>query len=520
MRRRAPRKRALPRGRMLAPALAAMLAAFLWLPSAPGIAPKETRIWNGYMTLAVRADVVRARGAAALATRLGPGVVCDITALADFWDFTGLARVPYAVLDARLDPLDPRRDRFIDGAAAYFRATGSGTQWWLAYLPADTTSFRLFLRAVGLLGFPFHDEWRLAEFDLVEKALALLAVFGLAMLLALSLEEARQSGAAVAACAALLWAPFLLSGGLAQLAICLVLLLAWFPLLRTSLRLRDWGDHVPRALKNPLLSFAFIAASGLLVSIVAGGFTFPRLVSFVSPVVTTLLLLPVLTPFSLAAAGWRRRRRVFTPVPIVRPSADPRRGRTVSLFFASFALVIAAILPLARGLPLPAPRNVIGAYDFSWQSLGRLSAMNRAQRMPDFSDLVSHAAFQETMAFGRPWRTPVRDERVAVREFLANPETGAIVARERTVKVFDSTWLSSVRRRAVPGSLEAMLFAQGRPVMVAIRGVGYVLVRELPIAFLVLCGLLALLWRDLGLGPLIRGNLPRLNSAARRDQVP
>ena len=505
---------------MVAPALAAMLAAFLWLPSAAGISPKQTRIWRGYQTLAVRADVVRARGAAALAARLGPGVVCDTTALADFWDFTGLTRVPYAALDARLDPLDPRRDRFIDGAAAYFRATGLGGEWWLAYLPADTTSFRLFLRAAGLLGFPFHDEWRLAEFDLLEKSLSLLAAFGLALLLALSLEEARQSGAAIAACAALLWMPFLISGGLGHLALCLMLLLAWFPLLRAGLPLREWGDHVPRTLKKPLLSFVFIAASGLSLSIVAGGSTFARLMSFVSPVVTTLLLLPVLTPFSHTAVGWRRRRRVFATVPVVRRSPDPLRGRTVSLFFASFALVIAAVLPLARGLPLPAPHTVIGAPDFSWRSLGRLSEMTSGRRMPDFSDLVSHAAFQETMAFGRPWRTPIRDERVAVREFLANAETGAIVARERTVKVFDSTWLSSVRRRAVPGSLEAMLFAQGRPVMVAIRGVGYVLVRELPIAFLVLCGLLALLWRDLGLGPLIRGNLPRLNSAARRDQVP
>jgi len=204
----------------------------------------------------------------------------------------------------------------------------------------------------------------------------------------------------------------------------------------------------------------------------------------------------------------------------VRPPSDPLRGRTVSLFFASFALVIAALLPLARGLPLPAPHTLIGVHDFSWRSLSALSGMNRAQRLPDFSDLVTHVAFQETMAFGRRWRTPVRDERVAVREFLADPETGAIVARDRTVKVFDSTWLSSVRRRAVPGSLEAMLYAQGRPVVVAIKGPGYELVRELPIAFLVLCWLLAQLGKDLGPGPLIRGNLPRLNSAARRDQVP
>jgi hypothetical protein len=141
-------------------------------------------------------------------------------------------------------------------------------------------------------------------------------------------------------------------------------------------------------------------------------------------------------------------------------------------------------------------------------------------RLPGFAALVTHAAFQETIAFGRPWRAPKRDERVAVREYLSNDATGVFVERLRTVKVFDTAWLQGVRRRAQPGSLESLLYAQGRPVTVSVKGAGFGLLRELPIVLLVLCALLAWLGRDLGLGPLIRGNLLRFNGAARRDQVP
>ena len=85
-------------------------------------------------------------------------------------------------------------------------------------------------------------------------------------------------------------------------------------------------------------------------------------------------------------------------------------------------------------------------------------------RLPDLSDLATHAAFQETMAFGRPWRLPAPDERVYVREFSTSPSTGAIDAHLRSVKVFDETWRKGLERRAASGSLEALLFAQGRPV--------------------------------------------------------
>jgi hypothetical protein len=513
-------RKVLARGPLLAPILLAAMAAFLWLPTAPGIGPQPSRLWHGYQTLSVRADIVRGTGASALASKLGPGVVSDATAKADFWDFGSMTRVPYAVLDGRLDRLDPRRDRYIDGAVNYFHAVGAGRDWWVAYIPAVRTGLRSWLRLASALGIPYHGEWRLAEFDPLEKILSLLAVFGFAVLLSLSLEEYRRAAVSIAVITSLIWTPFLLSGSIGQLAVCLIVLLSWFPLLRACLQLREWDSHLLHALRKPLRLFACVAAAALATSSLGSGFSFSRLLAFLSPLAASLLLLSVIPAFSLLAATPWRRRKVFQPVPIVRPQADPFRGRSAAAFFAPLALVLVALLSLTRGLALPTPRAVLGARDFSWQSLSRMSRGDGEGRLPGFAALVTHAAFQETIAFGRPWRAPKRDERVAVREYLSNDATGVFVERLRTVKVFDTAWLQGVRRRAQPGSLESLLYAQGRPVTVSVKGAGFGLLRELPIVLLVLCALLAWLGRDLGLGPLIRGNLLRFNGAARRDQVP
>ncbi len=140
--------------------------------------------------------------------------------------------------------------------------------------------------------------------------------------------------------------------------------------------------------------------------------------------------------------------------------------------------------------------------------------------MPGFASLVTHAAFQETIGFGRPWRTPRADERVTVREYATDPASGIIVARQRTVKVFDDAWLRSVRARAAPGSLEALLYDQGRPVDVRMRGPGSLLLRDLPVLILSFIVFVAWQGRERGLGPLIRAALMGLNGAARQNEAP
>ena len=271
---------ALARGPLLAPALLAAMIAFLWLPAAPGLGPHPSWLWRGYQTLSVRSDIIRDRGAVAVASRLGAGVVCDVTAGADFWDFGSLARVPYSALDSRLDPSDPRRDRYIEGAGGYFHAVGAGRDWWVAYIPAARTGLRSWLKLASSLGFPFRGEWRLAEFDPLEKLLSLLAVFAFAVLLALSLEESRRAAVLIAVATALLWTPFLLAGTVAQLAVCLIVLLSWFPLLRACLQLREWDGQLFRAVSRPLRLFVGVAAAALATSSLGPGFSVLRLLAF------------------------------------------------------------------------------------------------------------------------------------------------------------------------------------------------------------------------------------------------
>jgi len=170
---------------------------------------------------------------------------------------------------------------------------------------------------------------------------------------------------------------------------------------------------------------------------------------------------------------------------------------------------------------------VPGARDFSWQSLERLARFDGASRLPDMSDLLTHEAFQETIAFGRPWGLPRPEERVYVREFLASPATATIVAVQRRVKAFDSAWLAACLRRCAPGSVEALLLAQGRAAAVGLRGTARPLARELPPAVLVIAVFFAGLARAPEAPrvrrvrvPLMKGLLLRLNGAARRGQIP
>jgi hypothetical protein len=496
-----------------------LVGALLWFPSSSGIIPKSTALWRGYQTLLVRADYMRGKDMSALVARLGPGVVSEATARIDFWDFTGLATATFAELNGRLDPQDPRRDRYIDGAAGYFHTYGGGVEWHLIYIPADKTSFRLWLHIARVLKLPLRGEWRLIDFDPLSKLLSLLAVFGLAVSFALAQEEGRRWALAYSVAGALLWTPFLFSGGFAQLAITVILLLTWFPLMRVYVLLREWGHRAFDRLRRPLLFYACAFFAGLLLTLCTGPVTLSSLVSFISPVLASLLFLP-LVPTILRVAGTRlRRRTIFQPVPIVRSKGDTRRAGSIALLFVAVALVIISLFSFAGGPPLPTPVSVAGARDFSWNAIEKLRRVSRAAQLPDFLGLVTHAAFQETIAFGRPWMPPERDERVYVREFVVNPASGATVARQKTVKVFDATWLESVRRRSTPGSLEAMFTAQGRPVVVTLRGPGRVSILNLPAALLVLCVFLAWLRRDLGRGPLIHGDLLRLNSAARRNQA-
>ena len=297
----------------------------------------------------------------------------------------------------------------------------------------------------------------------------------------------------------------------------MILLPGWLPLMRADMPLR-WDDAVLLRLKRALIIYGCTAAAALALLLVTSGFTGSNLAGFLSPLGVSILML--LVPAAAREAGGRpHRRMIFEPVPIVRPKSDALRSRPVAFLYAVASLILVSLLFFERGPALPTPYAVRHVRDFSWEAVETMKRSGHSAALSDFLGLVTHAAFQETMAFGRPWRPPEKDERVYVREFILNPITGATVARRKVVKVFDATWLESVRRRSTPGSLGALFYAQGRPTVSEMRGPERASLRELPAALAVLLVFLGWLRKDLVQGPLIRSNLLRLNSSARRNQI-
>ena len=513
--------------RAKAAGILALALAAAWLSSFPGSGHRSTRVWRGYETLLVRPEASRDERLARVLKGLGPGVVSELTAPVSFWNFTGVESAPLAAIDDRIDPRDPRHDRVMDELMGYFRApAGHGSSWTVLFLPARHAPLVDYLRVAAVLGLPRGGTWRLVEFDPLEAAVGLAGLLGFAFLLARA--RGRSEGArrlAVVGAGAAFWIPFILGGGIARLALALMMLCTWHRAADVFVVLRGWDERLLREARGPLALFLAAAGGGLILLVPASGFAAGALVAFAGPVAASVLLMAALALYWGRAKRPRRStRKRFEPVPIVKPAA-PGGPSQAGVLAALAALAALAVIPLVRAAPVPTPVAVLGVRDFSWESLERLGRSNRAPRLPDMSDLVAHEAFQETIAFGRPWGLPRPDERVYVREFLIGPTVG-ITAVQRRVKVFDSAWLAACLRRAAPGSVERLLVSQGRAVAVALRGSARPLARELAVALLVVAVFFAWLARASEArrrsrirAPLMKSVLLRLNGAARRNQI-
>ena len=304
--------------------------------------------------------------------------------------------------------------------------------------------------------------WRLAEYDPLEKALVLLAALACAVLMTLAGRNARATGVPVwlGVGFVICWFPFLASGGIPELCFVLALFPAWLRL-AGGRRVRKEGDA--------LAVYGLAAAAALAVLLVVAGFSWFRLLGGILAAACGLLLLALRRPL----AGLRRalnRRRAF-------PSGSRRnrlrgplplgRAGVIALAVVPFVLLLA---PQLRAPVLPVPTPLAGPRGFSWKAISALEARKEGglQGLPDLADFVAHAAWQETLVFGRPYGLPSPGERVAVTEYVVDPATGTIVDRERTVKAFDSAWLAGLARRPAKPSVERLLLAQHGPARVGL----------------------------------------------------
>ncbi len=438
-----PGKNATPASWGLGLLVCAALAA--WLPLARMPAFQPTRIWRGYQTLLLSAGPSGAGAARVIAQALGPGVATEETSTVDFWSFTGLESVSLSGLDARIDPRDPRRDSFMDRAKGYFQASNGAE---ILYIPARLPAARVFLRIAAHLGLPARGAWHLIEFDPVEKLLAVLGLFALALLLAAGQESPRRIAFPIAAAGALVWIPYVLSGGLDRLAIALASLLPWSELMRVLVLLHGWDEKLVREMRPWLVALAGVAGAGLVVECLLAGPSLLPLIASIAPFLGALLLLAGIAGVWGRAKRKRKKRAAFAPIPIVRPARKAARFPRAALIVGAGLLVAAAIVPLLRDQPLPTPLPLADARGFSWEAVARLGRGAGSGRLPDFAGLVLHEAFQEAMTFGRSEGLPVPDERVYLRTYTDDGSTGVVTERQRMAKTFDAV-LAEERARAL-----------------------------------------------------------------------
>jgi hypothetical protein len=118
----------------------------------------------------------------------------------------------------------------------------------------------------------------------------------------------------------------------------------------------------------------------------------------------------------------------------------------------------------------------------SWTGLRSLARDGAAGRqaaaggdLANLADYISHRAFQEGLAFARPYSFPSPEERLVIPSFLEGAQGPELVRADTVALRRDEAWLGRTLAGAPAGSVARLLVDQGRAVPVRLqpaRGLG------------------------------------------------
>ena len=440
------------------------------------------QVWAGYYTLIIEEEHAAGAGSPdpALVQRLqaaGFGtVVTAQTAAERVTTFDGYERVAVADLAARLDPLDPRYDPYLRQVGDWFTTETDAGAARLAYVASSLPPGDFAMR-VGRALWDSGLRWRIAELPW-ERAAAALLLFAAAA----ALQIGRRDPCAPRwwrLLLALPWALLVVHGELpaALVAVPAYLAAAWLagPVAAAAPQpwRGRWGSSA--TLLAVLLAVVALGAGGPELA-ARGGVPWPpglparewRRMAFyliAGGLWTVALTCVGLAVRWLAAAAARLRaaarnrpRRGFTAA----PGGARRRLAGLGSSVVVGLTGVAVLLGAAHGEPVPRPLAVPAGGGFT---LAGLPAVNSVapRGLPAISHYVAHAAYQETLQFGRPFAVPAPDERVAVDQYRRGQD-GRVVHEQVEVVRFSERWLQATLAAVPRVSLPALLLAQGSPV--------------------------------------------------------
>jgi hypothetical protein len=395
---------------------------------------------------AVAADALRRAGALE--------VITPDTTYVHVSRFRFVERVPLPHALRTLDPLDPRRDPWIERLGEYFRFDG----WNAVYARFDLSLYeadRVVRHALGGAG-------RVAEWSGMHTvaALAVFAVAAIAVIIAFGRGRLRIVPALLP------WIPAVAAVGLkaAAPAGVLAIFVGWVA--AESIRVWRLRPHC-RSVNTETLWIRGVglaaATSGTAVFVQhAAGFAalVPLLVALAGSVAGTAAVVG-LTPRDRDAD-----HRPFLPLSILSARLPTVIGR--SWFLLSLALLpILLVTPLLLDAAMPGsgvrpvPDSIADGRAFGFDSLHEIWLDRRDDALPDLSAYLAHRAYQQGFVYGRAFGFPARDEQVSIARYREETD-GLYSEYHETMIAFDDPWIEHVLSD-VPAGITSMLVGIGYP---------------------------------------------------------
>lgn len=410
-------------------------------------------------------------------------VISRATADILYTNFDSLIPLPLSRVSERFDPRDPRWDDYMRRVDEYFTVKENDVSWNILYVATRRNPLSLSLFMSDWAG-KNEDDWRILELDNNETTV-IIAAAGALFFLALMFASRKTAFHILFGAGVLPWMLALTRGGIGEFLLFFFLSYYWAKFLNVYLdfvenrELAGWKDTD----RKPLWLSLVLYTGVLLLT-----FFFTSL--FKSDVFEITLAL--LAQGGLLASHWGilrllrllKERRIlarpgrFKPLTILRSFA-PKTTRTFNQRLASSAAVGLLVLmpavllfkPQVRNARMPVPEARTAEEGITLGAVRRLAAAKLPGDLPDLSDFVAHAAYQERLAYGaRPtYALPGGDDAIVLSTFRLNGTNTTVKESRRTVIAFGDQWLDGLAQQASRTSVERMLFDQGKCLSVSFR---------------------------------------------------
>jgi hypothetical protein len=439
------------------------------IPSAKGA------LFRGYYTVFYRGTTPLKEIVGALMEQNGiDAVISRETDEILYTDFSGFEKVALNKITERFDQRDPRLDDYINKVGMYFTASDNGVVWDVFFVQTRRNPLYLSLlldRIAGVVG----NEWSIYELDRNE-VMIILAIIATLFSVLLMLFSRKSVYHVLLFSGIMPWIFALARGGIFEFILFFFIAYYWALFLKDFIQtvkneiLFSWRDPD----RKRLFLHCVLYGGVILFTLFLTSLYKTDLLEITMAIFFQGCLLAVYAGLMWGVRFLKTKKNVrflwsFQPMEILRvlkpENVQPLRkniishGAVIVLCLVPFLLFFQSSVQTSR-LPAPQPQPV--GKEISISSLQTLDTIDDPSALPDLSDFIRHAAYQERLAAGmRSYDLPRENDVILLSDYMTNEVTKKIEKREKVLTQFDNAWLGRIAGYASDSSIEKMLFNQG-----------------------------------------------------------